>query len=295
MPNPAHLAVFATVVKAGSISAAALQLGCGKSVVSRQLAQLEEELGARLLQRSTRRMALTEIGQMVLQEAQHIERALHNIDHLSEQFQQEVCGQLRVSCSMAGRSKLVPIIAAFIAQYPKVSVNLQLDDQILDLIASQTDVAIRAAHMLDSSLIARKLTDNHNVLVAAPSYLLRAGSPQHPQELAAHACLVYSQGARAWNEWNLGGDGGPHKVTVNSTLQINDGGALVSAALLGCGILSVGRILVSDYLATGQLQEVLPQHPSLASAPVYAVYPARQGLALKTSCFVQFLVEHFAK
>lgn len=295
MPNPAHLAVFATVVKAGSISAAAQQLGCGKSVVSRQLAQLEEELGARLLQRSTRRMALTEIGQMVLQEAQQIERALHNIEHLSEQFQQEVAGQLRVSCSMAGRSKLVPIIAAFLAQYPKVSVNLQLDDLLVDLIASQTDVAIRAAHMADSSLVARKLTDNHNLLVAAPAYLSRAGMPQHPHDLHTHACLVYAQGARAWNEWNLGGPGGPYKITVNSALQINDGGALVNAAVLGCGILSAGRILLSDYLASGQLQQVLPEYPSLVSAPVYAVYPARQGLALKTSCFVQFLVDHFAK
>ncbi|MBI3229398.1 MAG: LysR family transcriptional regulator [Burkholderiales bacterium] len=293
MANPAHLAVFATVVKTGSISAAAKQLGCGKSVVSRQLAKLEEELGARLLQRSTRRLALTEIGQMVLQEAQQIERALHNIDHLSEQFQQEVCGLLRVSCSVAGRAKMVPIIAAFMARYPKVSVNLQLEDHIVDLIANQIDVAIRAAHLADSSLVARKLTDNHNLLVAAPAYLARAGQPTHPQDLRTHACLVYTQGMRAWNEWNLGGPGGPYKVQVNSALQINDGGALVNAALLGCGILSAGRLLVRDYLETGELQQVLVDYPSLASAPIYAVYPARQGLALKTSCFVQFLVEYF--
>jgi len=189
MLNPAHLAVFATVVKSGSISAAALQLGCGKSVVSRQLAQLEDQLGARLLQRSTRRMALTEIGQMVLQEAQQIELALHNIDHLSEQFQQEVCGQLRVSCSMAGRQKLVPIIAAFMIQYPKIRVNLQLEDQIVDLIASQTDVAIRSAPMADSSLIARKLTDNHNLIVAAPDYL---------RALVSHSTQMISIPTPAW-------------------------------------------------------------------------------------------------
>lgn len=293
MRNPQHLAVFATVVKAGSISAAALQLGCGKSVVSRQLAQLEQELGTRLLQRSTRKLALTEIGQMVLQQARQIERALLSIDELTDQFQQQVRGTLRVSCSMAGRAMMVPLIVEFTARYPQVSVSLQLEDRLVDLIEQQVDVAIRASQMSDSSLIARKLTNNPNLLVAAPAYLARAGTPQHPHELRQHACLLYAQGARVWNEWQLGGPGGPYKIEVQGPLQINDGGALVGAAVLGGGILSIGRILVADALADGQLQPVLPDYPSLAGAPIYAVYPARDWLALKTSAFVNFLVEKF--
>jgi DNA-binding transcriptional LysR family regulator len=293
MRNPQHLAVFATVVKAGSISAAALQLGCGKSVVSRQLAQLEQELGTRLLQRSTRKLALTEIGQMVLQQARQIERALLSIDELTDQFQQQVRGTLRVSCSMAGRAMMVPLIVEFTARYPQVSVSLQLEDRLVDLIEQQVDVAIRASQMNDSSLIARKLTNNPNLLVAAPAYLARAGTPQHPHELRQHACLLYSQGARVWNEWHLGGPGGPYKIEVQGPLQINDGGALVGAAVLGGGILSIGRILVADAVANGQLQPILPDYPSLAGAPIYAVYPARDWLALKTSAFVNFLVEKF--
>ncbi len=294
MRNPQHLAIFSAVVQAGSISAAAQRLGCGKSVVSRQLAKLEEELGARLIQRSTRRLALTEIGQLVLQQAHQIERAMQQIDEVSNQFQQQVRGQLRVSCSMAGRNRMVPLIAEFTRLYPMVSVSLQLEDQMVDLIASQVDVAIRAGQMVDSGLIARKLSNNPNLLVAAPAYLARAGTPKHPQDLRQHACLLYTQGTRVWNEWQLGGPGGPYKIDVAGPLQINDGGALVNAACIGCGILSAGRMLVADEVATGQLVPVLPDYPSLASAPIYAVYPARDWLALKTASFVNFLVEKFA-
>lgn len=293
MRNPQHLAVFACIVQTGSISAAASLLGCGKSVVSRQLAMLEEELGARLIQRSTRRLALTEIGQMVLREAQQIERALNNIEHLSEQMQQEVCGLLRVSCSVAGRGKLVPIIAEFLARYPKVSVSLQLEDSLIDLIEQQIDVAIRSANLADSSLVARKLTENRNLLVAAPSYLAQRGRPQHPHDLSQHACLLYQQGTRVWNQWNLGGPGGPYQINVSGPLQINDGSALITAACLGSGILSIGQMLVSAYIASGELEQVLPDYPSLAGAPVYAVYPARDLLAMKTAKFVEFLQEKF--
>lgn len=295
MRNPQHLLAFAYVMQAGSISAAATRMGCAKSVISRQLAKLEEELGARLIQRSTRRLALTEIGEMVLQEALQIQRALQNIDQVSELFQQEVCGQLRVSCPLAGRSRLMPIIAEFIHRYPKVSVQLELEDQLVDLITRQIDVAIRAAHLADSSLIARKLADNRNLLVASPAYLARAGMPQRPEDLRQHACLLYTQAGRVWNEWHLGGPGGPHKIAVQGPLQVNDGSALVSAACAGCGILSIGHLLVRDELADGLLQAVLPDYPSLAGAPIYAVYPARDLLARKTAAFVDFLVEKFGR
>jgi len=160
MLNPQHLAIFAAVVQAGSISRAASELGCGKSVVSRQLARLEADLGARLIQRSTRRLALTEIGELVLQEARQIDRALTNIEQLTDQYQQQVRGLLRVSCSVAGRRQMVPLISEFIAMYPQVKVALQLEDHLVDLIAEQIDVAIRASSLVDSSLIARKLAEN---------------------------------------------------------------------------------------------------------------------------------------
>src|SRR5471032_2142138 len=142
MLNPQRLAIFATIIQAGSISAAATQLGYGKSVVSRQLAKLEEELGARLIQRSTRRLALTEIGELVLQQARQIDRALENIEHLTDHYQQQVRGVLRVSCSIAARRPLVPLLARFSALHPQLKISLQLEDRMVDLIAEQIDVAI---------------------------------------------------------------------------------------------------------------------------------------------------------
>lgn len=294
MLNPQRLAIFATIIQAGSISAAALQLRCGKSVVSRQLAKLEEELGTRLIQRSTRRLALTEIGELVLREARQIERALANIEQLTEQHQQQVRGVLRVSCSMAGRRQLVPLLAEFTARYPQVKVALRLEDHMVDLIAEQIDVAIRTSNLVDSSLIARKLSTNPNVIVAAPSYLARAGTPDTVESLRQHACLVYAIGTRVYDEWAFLGENGPYTVQVDGPLQMNDGGALVTAAAAGVGILRVPRPLVADELASGALVQVLADCPLPPGQSNYAVYPARDFLALKTAAFIDFLIEKLA-
>jgi DNA-binding transcriptional LysR family regulator len=291
MFNPQRLAIFATIIRAGSISAAAVELRCGKSVVSRQLARLEQDLGARLIQRSTRRLALTEIGDQVLREAQQIERALGNIERLTEQHLQEVRGLLRISCSMAGRRQLVPLLAEFTARYPQVKVALRLEDHMVDLIAEQIDVAIRTTSLVDSTLIARKLSGNPNVIVAAPSYLARAGTPESVEALQHHACLVYAVGGRVYDEWTFMGPDGQFTVRVDGPLQMNDGGALVTAAAAGVGILRVPRPLVADELASGVLVQVLTDCIMPPGQSNYAVYPARDFLALKTAAFVDFLIE----
>ncbi|MES2297793.1 MAG: LysR family transcriptional regulator [Pseudomonadota bacterium] len=291
MINPQHLAIFAAIVKGGSISAAAKELGQSKSVLSRQLARLEEDLGARLIQRSTRRLALTEIGALVLGQARQIDQALANIGQLTDQHQQQVRGLLRVSCSMAGRGQVVPLLVQFTQRYPDVKVALQLDDRLVDLIEEQIDVAIRVSVMADSSLIARKLVDNPRVLVAAPSYIARAGAPHTPQQLAGHACLLYASGARVFDEWTFIGEQGPYQVRVAGPIQVNDGGALVTSAVAGGGIVLTSRRMVVDELASGALVELLPQFALLPAPPIFAVYPARDWLAPKTSAFIAFLQE----
>lgn len=290
--NPQRLAIFATIIQAGSISAAALKLGCGKSVVSRQLAQLEKDLGARLIQRSTRQLALTEVGQMVLAEARQIERSLDKIAHLTDSYQQQVRGLLRVSCSMAGRRVLVPLLAEFTALYPQVKVSLQLDDAMVDLIAQQIDVAIRTSALVDSTLVARRLAENPSVVCAAPSYLARCGMPRTPQELQQHACLLYAVGPRVYDEWNFGAAG---IVRVDGPLQMNDGGALVTAAVGGAGVIKVPLPIVADELGSGQLVQVLRDVVLPAGPATYAVYPAREFLPLKTAAFVEFLVARMSK
>jgi DNA-binding transcriptional LysR family regulator len=294
MVNPQHLAVFAAIIRAGSISRAAGQLGCGKSVISRQLTKLEETLGARLVQRSTRRLALTEIGELVLQEALQISQSLTNIEQLTDQFQQEVRGILRISCAKGGRRLLVPLITQFIFLHPKIQVDLRLDDQLVDLIADKIDVAIRASHLSDSSLIARKLSDNPYIIVAAPTYLARAGKPENPAELSKHACVLYTSGDQVRDEWIFSESNKEYKVRVKGIIQINDADAMIAAGVAGAGILKIPQHLITQELLRGELVPVLPQYVLPPGPPVYAVYPARNFLALKTSAFVQFIQEKMA-
>jgi len=293
-PDPQLLTTFSAIVGAGSISAAAARLGCGKSVVSRQLARLEADLGARLLQRTTRRLTLTEVGKVVLQQAQQIDRALDNVAQISGQFQQEVRGPLRVSCPRTlGQRHLVPLITAFTRQYPLVEVTLQVDDRLSDLVAEQIDVAIRVAHLEDSTLIARRLADNPRVLVASPTYLDRAGWPDTPEALAAHEGVLWTREGRVYDEWSFTADttgAGTTRVRMQGRIRVSDGPSLVAFACAGAGVTVISRLLVADELASGALVELLPGWRLPAGPPLYAVYPARQWLALNTATFVEFLL-----
>ncbi|MBT9506234.1 LysR family transcriptional regulator [Rhodoferax sp.] len=290
MLNPQLLTAFSAIVSAGSISAAATRLGCGKSVISRQLARLEADLGARLIQRTTRKLTLTEVGKVVLLEAQQIDRALSNVAQISGQFQQEVRGPLRIACPRPlGQRHLVPLITEFTRRYPHVEVTLLVEDRLSDLIAEQIDVAIRVAQMEDSTLVARKLADNPRVLVAAPSYLERAGAPLTPEDLAHHECLLWTRENRVYDEWPLSLGGTTTLVRVQGRIRINDGMALVATASSGAGITLLDRLLVEQELASGALVELLPTYSLPPGPPIYAVYPARQWLALNTATFVEFL------
>ena len=290
--NPQRLSIFSAIVQAGSISKAAIALGLGKSVLSRQLARLEADLGTRLIQRSTRRLTLTEIGEQVYAQAQHIDRAVANIVQLTEQHQSEVKGRLRITCPRPlGQRYLVPLLVEFTKAHPQVEVALSVDDRMVDLIAEHIDVAIRVAHLEDSTLVARKLSENPRVLVASPAYLARAGTPVLPEDLNSHECLVYASGARVFDEWGFMRGGTATLIRVQSKIQINDGMALVAAACAGGGVLAIDRLLVSQELANGTLVQILPHYPMRSGQPVYAVYPARPWLAFKTATFIAFLQE----
>ena len=290
--NPQRLALFSAIVHAGSLSRAAATLGMGKSVLSRQLAKLEEELGTRLIQRSTRRLTLTEIGELVFAEAKHIDRAVANIEQLTAQHQTEVKGRLRVTCPRPlGQRYLVPLLVEFTAMHPKIEVVLSVDDHMVDLIAEHIDVALRGAHLEDSTLVARKLCDSPRVLVASPAYLAASGTSCTPADLGAHDCLVYSNGARVFDEWGFTQDGSNTSIRVSSKIQINDGMALVAGAVAGGGVLAIDRLMVAHELAHGQLVQLLADYQLRAGQPVYAVYPARPWLAFKTATFLAFLQE----
>ena len=291
MLHPQLLSVFATIIRTGSISAAAAELRCGKSLVSRQLARLEQDLGARLVQRSTRRLALTEIGEMVLVQARQVAQALANIEELADVQQQQVRGPLRVSCALAHRRFMVPLVVEFAQRYPQIRILLQFEDHLADLIGEQLDVAIRTAWLADSKLVARKLSDNPRITVAAPSYLARAGTPRTPADLLGHACVIYASRTRVFNDWGFIGPEGTCSVRVDGPVQINDGGAMVTAAVAGAGILRIARPLVDDELASGALVPVLAGYALAPGVPTFAVVAAREFLPHKIRTFVDFLQE----
>lgn len=294
MLNPQHLATFSAIVSAGSISKAATRLGCSKSVISRQLAKLEADLGTRLVQRTTRRLTLTEVGEVVLQEAQQIDRSLANVEQITGQFQQEVRGRLRVACPRPlGQRYLMPLLTEFMLLHPLVEITLVVEDRMTDLIAEQIDVAIRVAHMEDSTLVARKLANNPRVLVAAPGYLARAGTPLKPDDLSQHNCLLFVSGSTVWNNWGFSDGATSMSISAQGNIRMNDGMALAASACTGAGITVLDRLMVEQELASGALVELMPEYRLNSGPSIYAVYPARKWLARKTTEFVAFLQQHF--
>ena len=232
------------------------------------------------------------MGRQVLQEAYKVELALQTIENISEDFQSVIAGDLNVTCASAqGRIHLVPLITKFLAHYPKINVNLQLEDRFVDMVAENLDVSIRIGYLPDSTLIARKLGDLSAVLCASPEYLSNAPPLQTPSDLLHHRCLFYRNSKLGMNSWSFISDEGEESVTVSGPLSINDPGALVSAALAHAGVLLIDKGLLGDTMRDGKLLPVLTGYQSIGSLPMYVVYPERELIPAKTRALVDFLLE----
>ena len=286
------LVLFSHINRLGSLSAAAQLLGISRSSVSKQLAALEREIGSRLFNRTTRKIVLTEVGRRVLQEAHKVELALQTVNHISEDFQSVIAGDLNVTCASAqGRIHLVPLITKFLAHYPEINVNLQLEDRVVDMVAENLDISIRIGYLPDSTLIARKLGDLSGVLCASPEYLSNAPPLQTPADLLHHRCLFYRNAKLGMNSWSFISDEGEESVTVSGPLSINDPGALISAALAHAGVLLIDKGLLGDTMQDGRLIPVLTSYQSIGTLPMYIVYPEREFIPAKTRALVDFLLE----
>ncbi|MFT6986060.1 MAG: DNA-binding transcriptional LysR family regulator [Psychromonas sp.] len=289
------LALFALIVQYGSLSSAAQHSGLSRSAVSKQLSALEAKLGVRLLQRSTRSITLTEAGKQILAEARRILDALESVKTLSEDLQGEVCGHLKVSCSTGiGRVHVVPLLKQFRVCYPKVNVQLLLEDRRVDLIDEQIDVAIRVGHLPDSSLIALRLGEMTWVVCASPDYLRINGTPKTPTDLLQHDCLYYSNNQNSFKTWLFMGPNGEESISINGSLSLNDSTALAQAAEEGQGIVWIDKNSLGDALEKGRLVPVLEDYSLSPGYPIYALYPARRHLSQKTRMFVNFLSERFS-
>lgn len=294
MDQLSALRAFCRVVEAGGFSAAATALNVSHTVMSKQVRQLETMLGAQLLNRSTRRLSLTEAGQTYYSHARRILDELQEADLAVTRHHTAPHGTLRLSAPMAfGTLDVAVWLPRFMALYPELRVDLVCNDRYVDLIEEGFDVALRLARdMPDSTLMARKLGSAPSVLVASPAYLKQHGMPATPQELAQHNCLRFTLTPKP-DEWEFSTpDGERVTVTVRGNLQSNTSMALRWAALAGSGIANTAAFIVRDDLARGDLVPVLSGY-TLRARELYALYPHNRHLSPKVRAFIDFASEHY--
>lgn len=288
MENLADIAVFVKVVERGGFSRAAQDLDLSRSVVSKYVSRLEERLGARLLQRTTRRIALTEAGSALFEQSRLALERLQEAQASASRYQAAPRGRLAVSAPVAfGVLHLGPWLPEFLEAHPGITLDLRLEDRFVNLVAEGFDMAVRVGALGDSSLVARRIAPTRQVLVASPAYVARHGSPAQPGDLAAHNCFVYTY-APSGNVWRFSRGGREVAVAVNGNLRLNNGLLDREAALRGAGIALLPSFYVGADIRAGALVRLLPEWrpPELG---VYAVHPHRRHVPPKVRAFVDFL------
>ncbi len=284
--------LFARVVETGSYTAAAEQLEISRALASKLVQALEDQLGVRLLHRTTRRLSLTEAGQNYYQRVAEILAQLAEAEAEAAELQLEPRGRLRVSAPMSfSILHLGAALADFQRKYPRVELELNLNDRVVDLVEDGFDLAIRIGRLADSSLVARRLAGSQIVAVAAPAYLAWHGMPSHPDDLAHHNCLDYTLSPRR-DEWQFARGEERVTVRVRGNLHVNNGDMIALAAAQGLGVALSPAFIVHDALRRGDLVRVLPEW-QLPDIGVYAVYPAGRSLPAKTRSLIDFLAERF--
>lgn len=294
MDRFADMHTFVRVVEAGSISAAAEQLNVAKSAVSRRLAELETRLGARLLNRTTRRLNLTGAGESFYQ---HCLRILGDL----EEAEQAVCcdastlqGTLRVAAPVTfGLVHLWPAVQAFMERYPQLLLSLDLDDRRVDLVEEGVDVALRIGNLADSSLRARRLCKIRMVLCASADYLARHGTPETPEDLLNHQSLRYSNVPESQSWQYRAADGTEGKVQVPVRLMASSGDVIRRALLAGFGVAVQPSFIVYEDIQAGRLLPLMQSYRWGMSLDAYALYPPTRYLSVRVRAFVDFLVEWF--
>jgi len=289
-----EMAVFAKVVEEGSFSSAARSLQLTPSAVSKQIARLEDRLGVRLLNRTTRRLSATEEGSAFYQRSARILADIDEAEAAVTQLHAAPRGTLRINCGIAfGKYQITPLIPEFLARYPELSLEMTFTDAVSDLVEEGHDVAVRFGQLQDSSMVARQLTVSRRAICAAPEYFERFGIPQHPRDLADHNCLAFAHMPHL-NEWIFKlPEGGESRVKATGNFAANNGETIHEMVLAGLGIARLAEFLVGPEVRAGKLQRVLQPFYRDIEVPINAVYPTRRHLSPKVRAFVDFLVEKF--
>lgn len=291
------MAAFIASVEEGSFSAAAVKLGLTPSGVSKLIARLEERLRVRLIQRTTRRMQLTQVGTAYFERARRIFEELDALESEIESRDDTPRGTLRVTApTLLGHVRVLPLLLSFQEAFPEVKVELLLSDRVLDLVDDSVDVAIRMTASPPLSLVAKKLDDDVRVLCASPAYLARRGHPSRPRDLADHDCIIFVVGG-ASDTWRLKADAHSDDVEVVSVrgrFQSNNTPSLSEAALAGFGIVNLPRYLVDGDLQSGRLVAVLDGFVPIERC-IYALYAPTPFTPARIRAFVKHLAEGFAR
>lgn len=282
--------IFVAVVEAGSFSAAARALKLSKSHVSRQVSRLENRLGTQLLQRTTRKLALTQTGAVYFEQCRDLVNQLSELESAIIDTHEKPMGTLRMTVAGAfGELYVAPAAAEFMRRYPDINIVLDFTSRVVDLVSEGYDLAIRAGVLKDSSLIARRIAERRLLVCASRDYLSRHGQPLHLSDLRRHNCLVGSLPS-----WRFRDQNGHHiDLKIQGSWRSNNGYALLAAARKGIGLVQLPEFYVHDDIAAGRLLPVLEKYQPTDTA-VWAIYPGNKHLSPKVSLFIDHLVSSFA-
>ncbi len=293
MDGFSDIAFFSLLVKQGSMTAAAQELGVTPPAVSKRLAALERRLAVRLLQRTTRQISLTPEGETYLLMGARVLEELETLERTVTGSQAEPKGLMRVCATLGfGRRHIAPLLSKFARQYPAIEVQLHLTDRPVNLVEQGFDLQLRFGELPDSRLTARLLAHNKRVLCASPDYLLRAGKPKSPRDLIQHSCLFIRENEETYGSWHFHNGSRVETIKVRGPLASNDGECVLGWALDGHGILMRSLWEATPLLRSGKLQRVLSSW-NLPPADIYAVFPSRTHLTVKTRVLVDFLIASF--
>ena len=286
--------IFVRIVQQGSFSAVADEMRLSQSSVSKKVSALEDYIGSRLINRSSRQLVLTEVGANYYEQCLGILENVDKAETQAKEFTSDPAGSLKVTLPTTfGSLHVVPFLGAFMNQYPKIKVDLKLLDHRVDLVAEGIDLALRIGELQDSSMVATPLGHSRRTVVASQAYLKQHGAPKHPNELVNHNCLVYSLLSKV-NNWQFQEQGKDFLVQVQGDFQANNGDVVQQMALQDRGIAFLPRWLIKQELQAGRLTEILAEF-SPTPMPIYALYPKDRYMPLKVRFFIDFLKQQLEK
>jgi DNA-binding transcriptional LysR family regulator len=288
--------IFVQVVEDGSFSATARRKNMSVSAIARQIVSLEESIGARLLNRTTRHQGLTEVGRIYYERARQIIKDIEDINQVVSSFYGETKGLLKVHIRTSASHAIIPELPRFLEMYPEVTLDLTLTEERVDLVSAGVDVAVWLANLEDSNLVARRLTLTNRVVCGSPSYFEKHGTPKTPQDLSSHNCILFTGSSFSSHIWRFSKGDETVDIQVAGNVKTATAWMLYDIITSGLGITIIQHWMVRGALQDGRLVQVLADYnpnPVEFDIPLYAVYPHSHGLPPKTRAFIDFLVSVF--